>query len=344
MLDKFNNWFAQRGGRASAALGLHDFGADGGRGAVALADVAEDKELAFIPRSLVLTTRTAALPTLLGEADWAKLSEGAGWTGLIACMCYEVARGSASEWAPYLDALPTSFDSLMFWSEDELAELKGSAILGASRFLSAAQCTDKIGRADAEQLYRDRLLPIVQSRPDVFGDAARYTLDLFHRMGSLVLSRSFHAGAVDDDAASSDSDEEDPSTVGMVPWADFLNARSGCNNARLFTESDGFRLVATKPIARGEQIWNTCALSHPTRLNCQTPTRQTPTCCDGTVTSTSLMSTTSSRSAARRSSRPPPRSTRPSQRRARSASSSPSSTSTSVSASSNRADRTARSS
>jgi len=101
----------------------------------------------------------------------------------------------------------------------------------------------------------------VQSRPDVFGNAPRYSLDLFHRMGSLVLSRSFHAGAIDDDAASSSSDDdsEDPSTVGMVPWADFLNARSGCNNARLFTESDGFRLVATKPIARGGQIWNTCA-------------------------------------------------------------------------------------
>jgi len=135
---KFRDWFAQRGGRTSAALGLHDFGsAEGGRGAIALADVAEDEELAFIPRSLVLTTRTAALPALLGEDGWQKLSEGAGWTGLIACMCYEVVRGADGDWAPYLESLPVSFDSLMYWSEDELAELKGSTILGAPTELNS---------------------------------------------------------------------------------------------------------------------------------------------------------------------------------------------------------------
>jgi len=59
---------------------------------------------------------------------------------------------------------------------------------------------------------------------------------------------------------SDDSDDEDvgdPSNIAMVPMADMLNARYGCNNAKLFHEEKGLRMVTTKPIRAGEQIWNT---------------------------------------------------------------------------------------
>jgi len=43
----------------------------------------------------------------------------------------------------------------------------------------------------------------------------------------------------------------------MVPMADMLNARIGANNAKLFYEKDYLRMMATKAIPKGQQIWNT---------------------------------------------------------------------------------------
>ncbi len=63
-------------------------------------------------------------------------------------LIYETRAGS--EWKPYIDLLPRAFDSLMFWLEEELAELKGSAVL------------EKIGKTDAEETFENKLWPIVE--------------------------------------------------------------------------------------------------------------------------------------------------------------------------------------
>lgn len=65
-------------------------------------------------------------------------------------MIYEFLRGPESPWKPYFDLLPSTFDSLMFWSDEELAELQGSAIVG------------KIGRAQADHTFRTEILPRIQ--------------------------------------------------------------------------------------------------------------------------------------------------------------------------------------
>jgi len=108
-------------------------------------------------------------------------------------------------------------------------------------------------------------------------------------MGSLILSRSFEVenvieGDEGDDSVAGDGksssssvddtnpgekiveeegeEEEGGSTaddVGMVPFADILNAKSGHNNARLFYEPSHLEMRATNPILQGEQIYNTYA-------------------------------------------------------------------------------------
>jgi len=68
------------------------------------------------------------------------------------------------------------------------------------------------------------------------------------------------AAEVDDNSADSDSesdDEDDPADIAMVPMADMLNARYGSENAKLFYEERDLRMVTTKAIKEGEQIWNT---------------------------------------------------------------------------------------
>ncbi|GAA5952253.1 hypothetical protein JCM21900_000467 [Sporobolomyces salmonicolor] len=249
----FLEWFKGKGGTVHPAVGFKQF--DGmGRGAVALLDIEPDTLLFSIPRSLLLTTSTAALPSLLPAESWSALS---GWTPLILSMMYEYLR--TATWTPYLSLLPPpgSFNSLMFWSDDELADLKGSMVLG------------KIGKEEAEQEFKETVGPFIKEHEAVLGKAEDYTLELFHWMGSLVLSRSFHVdhkeeeeGKEDEEEDSDDEEEderEDVADVAMVPFADLLNAQSGCDNARLFYEPLTLNMMATSRIPAGTQIFNTYA-------------------------------------------------------------------------------------
>ncbi|KAI6165961.1 SET domain-containing protein [Pisolithus thermaeus] len=214
-----------------------------------------------------------------------------------------------AKWSPYMRTLPMTFHTPMFWSEDDLQELKGTAVV------------DKIGREDAEHAYVETLLPAIESCPSLFPPSHLsrwYTLEAYHRAGSRILSRSFTVSkwtsdddpdgptlgdgddnadgheseresegpkssdmdsrantslgsAMDvdepvtncdislhlDDHDDTDDDEDDPSDVAMVPMADLLNARWRSENAKLFYEPHVLRMATTKPIKKGEQIFNT---------------------------------------------------------------------------------------
>ncbi|KAJ7933792.1 SET domain-containing protein [Mycena leptocephala] len=257
-----------------------------GRGAVALKDIPEGHVLFKIPRGLLLSTDTSTLPGRVGLDRWREAKMHMGWVGLILCMMWETAQGSSSKWSKYLDSLPTTFDTPMFWSDLELEELKGTSVV------------EKLGKADAGRDFTEKLLPIVQSRPDLFPAETipiYYTLEIYHVMGSRILSRSFDVekddpeedtegnvgadtslgsamdvdvsqeeaeSAHDGDSEHAEEDEdteeeEEPSGVSMVPLADMLNAQYGSENAKLFHEKDDLRMVSTKLIKAGEQIWNT---------------------------------------------------------------------------------------
>ena len=134
-------------------------------------------------------------------------------------MMYEFLKGPASKWRPYFDVLPDTFDSLMFWSDAELAELQASHVV------------NNIGKAEADQSFRSVILPLVREHPTIFpfpktsasgGVDDETVLELAHRMASTIMAYSF-------DAADEPGDEGDDSsksrpTKTMVPLADMLNA------------------------------------------------------------------------------------------------------------------------
>ncbi|KAK7000730.1 ribosomal lysine N-methyltransferase 4 [Favolaschia claudopus] len=279
------DWFEASGGSLDRfSVGFTAFHGCG-RGAVALRNIPEGHVLFKIPRNILLSTETSTLPSLVGLDRWREAKMHLGWVGLILCMMWESAQGSNSRWSKYLESLPEMFDTPMFWGDHDLEELKGTSVV------------EKLGKVEAEKDFEDKLLPMVQSRPDIFLPdtiPVYYTLEVYHLMGSRILSRSFDvetdesyddepgpndaadtsvgsAMEVDhpqEDAPAEDSEqtddnpeeegeEEEPSGVSMVPLADMLNARYGADNAKLFYEKDELRMVSTKPIAAGEQIWNT---------------------------------------------------------------------------------------
>jgi SET domain-containing protein 6 len=58
----------------------------------------------------------------------------------------------------------------------------------------------------------------------------------------------------DEDDGEDEDENENVSHVSLVPWADMLNARHGCDNARLFYEKDCLNMCSTRAITKGEQI------------------------------------------------------------------------------------------
>ncbi|VDB84932.1 unnamed protein product [Peniophora sp. CBMAI 1063] len=289
-MDNLVRWFEERGGTFDSSA-LRFAPIDGlGRGGVALRDLDKGHTLFTIPRNLTLSLRTSSLPGRFGLPAWKQHGLHTGWAGLILCMMWEEAQGADSKWSVYFDSLPNFFDTPMFWTPDELAELEGTAVV------------DKIGKEQAEKDFTDRVLPAIQSRPDLFPlqQLSRYTVHNYHVMGSRVLSRSFtvekwggedpehavassaaeamdvdggltepghseivpraaepDAGAASADEGDDSDDEDDPANVAMVPMADMLNARFECENAKLFYEERDLRMATTQSIKMGEQIWNT---------------------------------------------------------------------------------------
>ncbi|KIM45375.1 hypothetical protein M413DRAFT_442044 [Hebeloma cylindrosporum] len=295
-IQPFFSWFQSHNGYVdTSTMDVIQFPpSEGGRGAIALKDIPEGHVLFSVPRTLLLSTQTSLLPSHFGIDAWKNFGLHKGWSGLILCMMWEAAQGSESKWKPYFDILPTKLDTPMFWSDADLAELAGTSVV------------EKLGKEEAENDYREKIVPAVSTRPDLFPKedlTTRYSINTFHLMGNLILSRSFtlddqdededeeeeekeHAtgdehqdigntslgSAMDVDApisatnehseeeANEDGDDDEETStleVAMVPLADILNARYQCENVKLFYEPDCLKMISTRPIKTGEQIWNT---------------------------------------------------------------------------------------
>jgi SET domain-containing protein 6 len=176
-------------------------------------------------------------------------------------MLYEYLNGDASNWAAYFSVLPSEFDTLMHWTEDELAELQASAVV------------NKIGKEGANEKFLEELIPVIKEfAPVFFADDERAqqraeemrderNLLLMHRMGSLIMAYAFDVEPsvlkkdVDEEGYASE-DEDEALPKGMVPLADMLNADGDRNNARLFYEASSLDMKALKPIHAGEEIFN----------------------------------------------------------------------------------------
>lgn len=197
---------------------------------VALEDIAEDEELFAVPRSLVLTTATSSIPPSVLES----LDETGAWPPLIVTIIYEYLRHERSPWRSYFQVLPTEFDSLMFWNSAELKTLQASAVV------------NKIGRQGAEESWKETIIPVMLSHPDLFpvpgGSESARTAELIklaHMAGSLIMAYAFDIDRDDemneakgraDSEDEFEEDDEDEPLKGMVPFADMLNADADRNN------------------------------------------------------------------------------------------------------------------
>ncbi|KJZ73949.1 hypothetical protein HIM_06617 [Hirsutella minnesotensis 3608] len=226
-----------------------------GRGIVATRDIPADTTLFTIPRKAILSIETTALrshmPHIfedLGNAEKEQALDS--WSALILTLMYEHFLGGASPWKSYMDVLPESFDTPMFWSSQELQMLQGSSMIS------------KIGKDEAEGMFRAKLLPAIRSRPDVFTSSSEYSdeqlIQLAHRMGSTIMAYAFDLENEDENDDNEDGwveDRDGKSLMGMVPMADMLNADAEFN-AHVNHGDDSLTVTSLRPIKAGEEILN----------------------------------------------------------------------------------------
>lgn len=153
------------------------------------------------------------------------------WESLILVMLYEYLQGDTSNWKPYFDVLPSAFDTPIFWSEDELKELKGTCLT-----------PEKIGKEESDRMLRTRILHIVLQNPTIFYSEGATQLSedellaVAHRMGSTIMAYAFDLEngneESDDEEDGWVEDREGRTMLGMVPMADILNANADFNVRR----------------------------------------------------------------------------------------------------------------
>lgn len=250
----FEVWLQTVGVTVSSKIKLADLRhRSAGRAVLATQDISTDEELFTIPRSSILTVQTSDLPTAVQE----EIDDP--WLSLILAMIYEYQRGSGSRWKPYFDVLPESFDTLMYWSNEELKHLEGSAVV------------NKIGRKSADKAFTEQIIPIIRRHADFFSEMNRNDaeiLQLCHRMGSIIMAYAFdleRTSAPNDstdqqqDGWEEDSDQDGGDEIlpkGMVPLADMLNADADRNNAKLFYEDDKVVMKAIEDVSAGQELFN----------------------------------------------------------------------------------------
>ncbi|KAK3185843.1 Ribosomal lysine N-methyltransferase 4 [Lecanicillium sp. MT-2017a] len=266
---RFLAWFkALPGATFSDAIDIKDLrGRRAGRGIVAVQDIAPETTLFTIPRKAIVNVETSdlrkKLPALFEEDDVAdddghgdedgddtKKQQLDSWTSLILIMMYEFLLDDQSSWKSYFEVLPESFDTPMFWSENELRELQASATVG------------KIGREAADDMFRGTLLPAIRGNPDVFVGSSQRSDDelvtLAHRMGSTIMAYAFDLENDEEDDDEEDGwveDREGKAMMGMVPMADIMNADAEFN-AHVNHGDDNLTVTALRPIKAGEEILN----------------------------------------------------------------------------------------
>ncbi|KAK7955130.1 Ribosomal lysine N-methyltransferase 4 [Apiospora saccharicola] len=270
--QSFLNWFtALPGATFHPSIQIQDLRQSGqGRGIVAISDIPEDTELFKIPRAAIINTLTSDLTKKIpqvfedsteglegvnNEADDEGDTSGApdSWVSLILVMIYEYMQGGNSKWKPYFDIMPESFDTLMFWPRTELGGLQASAI------------SAKIGKDEADNMFRAKVLPVVEEHAHIFYPEGskrmneEELLNLAHRMGSTVMAYAFDLEN-DDEEPEEEGDEwvedkEGKLLMGMVPMADILNA-DAVFNAHVNHEDDFLTVASLKPISAGQQVLN----------------------------------------------------------------------------------------
>ncbi|RWW22157.1 hypothetical protein GW17_00013662, partial [Ensete ventricosum] len=120
-VDEFWRWHCERGAvAASSAAAVKPGFVPEGLGLVAQRDIPRNEVVVEVPKRLWIDSDTVV------ASEIGRLCAGLKpWVSIALFLLRERALGTASPWHPYLDILPPTTNSTIFWTEEELSEIEG---------------------------------------------------------------------------------------------------------------------------------------------------------------------------------------------------------------------------
>ncbi|XP_015576816.2 fructose-bisphosphate aldolase-lysine N-methyltransferase, chloroplastic [Ricinus communis] len=122
-LEIFWQWLSDQGvvsGKSPAKPGV----VKEGLGLIAERDIARNEVVLEIPKKLWIN------PDAVAASDIGNVCSGLKpWISVALFLIREKLKKEGSTWWPYLDILPDTTNSTIYWSEEELAELQGTQLL-----------------------------------------------------------------------------------------------------------------------------------------------------------------------------------------------------------------------
>eukprot|EP00754_Rhynchopus_humris_P048848 Rhum_TRINITY_DN8034_c0_g1::Rhum_TRINITY_DN8034_c0_g1_i1::g.25614::m.25614 len=215
-----------KGGMEVGALGVVPavFPDTTGRGLVFSRDVARTEPVVSVPRKLLFNVEATVASSLHVAFEAAGLDDD---TRLLLFLVHEKfcapgASACGGAWAPFVELLPATYDTLFFWSDEELAELEGCRLL--------PECAAQ--KEHLEGVYATLFPALFESHP------AAFRRDVF------TFENLLWARAVFDSRAFIVKIDGRPRTT-LVPYAEYINhsCLSGHVSFRRFDEASQCMLL-----------------------------------------------------------------------------------------------------
>ncbi|XP_066281502.1 N-lysine methyltransferase SETD6-like isoform X2 [Branchiostoma lanceolatum] len=243
-LDSFLQWCAKEDFQLNPKVYVGRQGSCAQYGMVAHEELEEGECLFKVDKTAALSTETTEIAHLLKKGE-ASLQSESGWVPQILALMYEYTNPK-SRWRPYLQLVPdfSELDQPMFWTEDEIKkDLCNTGVPEASK--------SDLTKMKLE--YTSLALPFIKKHSHIFSEEV-HSFELYKRMVAFIMAYSFFEPVSDEDGQ---GDEGGKSSLPlMVPMADILN-HIAKNNAHLEWDKDCLRMVTTRQVAAGEEVFNT---------------------------------------------------------------------------------------
>lgn len=139
-VDEFWHWAYKRGAGPKPAVVKPGLivpqGGGGGGGGLGLGllahkDLYKKEQVLEIPKSMWINSETVAASEI-GRVVTGEVLLKAPWISIALFLLREKALGSSSPWSPYINILPPSTNSPLFWSQEELSQLQGTQLLSTT--------------------------------------------------------------------------------------------------------------------------------------------------------------------------------------------------------------------
>ncbi|XP_031399658.1 ribulose-1,5 bisphosphate carboxylase/oxygenase large subunit N-methyltransferase, chloroplastic-like isoform X2 [Punica granatum] len=231
-VQTFWKWMTEEGVISSSTCPLKPAYVPEGLGLIARRDIAEDEIILRVPRRLWVNPDTVAASEIGYLCTDLK-----PWAQVSLFLTRERLRPNSS-WRFYIDILPEKTNSTIYWSEEELAELKGTLLLRMTK--------------EMKEYVKSEFLKIEQEiiRPNKELFPSSITLDDFYWAFGMIRSRAFSRLT---------------GQLAMLPLVDFINHSSKITREDNAEEMNGpaglfswdllFCLKSTIPVKEGEQVF-----------------------------------------------------------------------------------------